>query len=83
MFYFSNVFFLIIFQLDKIVKLYKTLSQIPAVIGGEIQSEAVINTVWSQRNLESGSTSKFSRSILLDNNFQCRDTTLPIDISNE
>ncbi|CAG9773046.1 unnamed protein product [Ceutorhynchus assimilis] len=69
-------------KLDKIVKTYKSLSQIPALIGAQIQSPNAINTTWSQRNLEMGATTKFNRTILLKN-LQCIETTNPVDVSRE
>jgi len=69
-------------KLDKIVKTYKSLSQIPALVGAQIQSQNVINSTWSQRNIEKGKTTKFTRTILL-NNFKNTEETLPVDVSSE
>ncbi|XP_050303713.1 acylamino-acid-releasing enzyme-like [Anthonomus grandis grandis] len=69
-------------KLDKIVKTYRSLAQVPALVGAQIHSPNVINTVWSQRNIEKGSTTKFSRTLLL-NDFEVHDETLPVDVSSE
>ncbi|XP_066149420.1 acylamino-acid-releasing enzyme-like isoform X2 [Euwallacea fornicatus] len=70
-------------KLDKIVKTYKSLAQIPSLIGAQIQSEGVIHTTWLQRNLEKGSMAKFSRTIMLNNHLKSIESTLPVDITSE
>ncbi|XP_066246254.1 acylamino-acid-releasing enzyme-like isoform X1 [Euwallacea similis] len=70
-------------KLDKIVKTYKSLAQIPSLIGAQIQSENVIHTTWLQRNIEKGSMAKFSQTILLNNNLKSIESTLPVDVSSE
>ncbi|XP_060528020.1 acylamino-acid-releasing enzyme-like [Cylas formicarius] len=68
-------------KLDKIVKTYKSLAQIPALAGAQIYHSNVINTVWSQRNLEKGKSTKFSRTLIL--NGHNVDETFPLDITSE
>nr|AEE63650.1 unknown [Dendroctonus ponderosae] len=69
-------------RVDKIVKTYKSLAQIPALLGAQIQSPNIVNGVWSQRNLETGSIAKFSRTLFI-NNLQTVESTLPVDVSKE
>ncbi|KAH1012228.1 hypothetical protein HUJ05_011421 [Dendroctonus ponderosae] len=69
-------------RVDKIVKTYKSLAQIPALLGAQIQSPNIVNAVWSQRNLETGSIAKFSRTLFI-NNLQTVESTLPVDVSKE
>ncbi|KAL1514050.1 hypothetical protein ABEB36_003373 [Hypothenemus hampei] len=69
-------------KLERVVKIYRSLAQIPAVAGAEIQSSNLINTSWSQRNLEKSAITKFSRTLVL-NNLQCTESTPPVDITTE
>ncbi|VEN55328.1 unnamed protein product, partial [Callosobruchus maculatus] len=67
---------------DKFVKTYKQLSQIPAALGGAIRSNGVINTLWSQRDIEKGKTTKFIKNFFTTDLKPVADVT-PIDVSNE
>ncbi|XP_023024331.2 acylamino-acid-releasing enzyme [Leptinotarsa decemlineata] len=69
-------------KVEKFVKTYQTLSRIPAVIGGTIRSNGVVSSIWSQRNLEKGKTSKFIREIFT-NDLQKTAEIIPYDISSE
>lgn len=64
------------------MKTYKSLTQIPAILGGTIRSNGFINSVWSQRNLEKGKTTKFSKEIYTVDLKRVVET-VPIDVSNE
>ncbi|XP_076266303.1 acylamino-acid-releasing enzyme-like isoform X2 [Rhynchophorus ferrugineus] len=68
-------------KVDKLVKTYKVLSSIPALVRAEIESENVVSSVWSQRNIEKGKATKFNRMHFLFP--KTSEETLPIDISAE
>lgn len=72
-------------QLEKIINTYKRLTQIPALASAKLQSNAgVINSIWTQRNIERGKNSKFLQTCVLSlKNFDKITETLPLDISNE
>ncbi|CAG9862113.1 unnamed protein product [Phyllotreta striolata] len=67
---------------DKFVKTYKTLSQIPALVGGYIRSNGIVNTNWTQRNLEKGKNTEFTRDFFT-NNCEKVAESLPFEVSNE
>lgn len=64
------------------MKTYKSLTQIPAILGGIIQSNGVISSIWSQRSLEKGKTTKFLKDVFTVDLKKVADS-VPIDISNE
>ncbi|CAH1156028.1 unnamed protein product [Phaedon cochleariae] len=69
-------------KVDKFVKTYKTLAQIPAITGGRIRSDGIISSLWSQRNLERGKTSKFMREFFTKDLIKLAETS-PVDVSTE
>lgn len=69
-------------EMDKIVKLYKKLSKTQSLTGGRIFQNA-INTVWSQRNIESGKNVKYLRTHFVGDTFNNVKGLLPVDISQE
>ncbi|XP_030750320.1 acylamino-acid-releasing enzyme-like [Sitophilus oryzae] len=71
------------FEIDKLVKTYKSLSRVSALTTGQIQSQNIISTTWSQRNIEKGKTARFSSTILLNNNFEKIGEISPFDITTE
>lgn len=70
-------------KIDSAIKTYKKLAKIPAIASGQILNNGVINSIWSQRNLEKGKTAKFLRAIVLNENLQKINETIPIDVSTE
>lgn len=68
--------------MDKIVKLYKNLSKSPNLTGGRIFHHA-INTIWSQRNIETGKTVKYIRTHIINDKLSTTIGLLPIDITEE
>lgn len=74
-------------QLDwsKVLKTYETLSKIPAVAGGSINSNNTVTSIWTQRNLEKGKTTKFQRTLIIDQSarFKKLAEILPVDVSSE
>ncbi|XP_056638015.1 acylamino-acid-releasing enzyme-like [Diorhabda sublineata] len=69
-------------KVDKFVKSYKSLSQIPAVVSGAIRSNGVINTKWTQRNLEKGKSTEFTKDFFTSNLKKIAECT-PLDVSTE
>lgn len=71
--------------MDKIIKTYRRLSQIPALTSAKIQSNGtLINSIWTERNVEREKNSKFVKThILTLNSFEKIIETLPLDVSNE
>lgn len=67
------------------LKTYETLSKIPAVAGGFINNNNTVTSVWTQRNIEKGKTTKFLRTLILSPNNDLKKVSevLPVDISNE
>lgn len=64
------------------MKAYKSLTQIPAILGGTIRSNGIISSIWSQRNLEKGKTIKFLKEIYTVDLKRIVETG-PLDVSNE
>lgn len=72
--------------MDAIIKKYKTLSQIPALVGARIyEKQAIINvaTVWSQRNYEEEVTTKFTKNFFLSPDLKLLGETFPVDQTKE
>lgn len=70
--------------LEKIVKTYRTLAQIPVISDAKIFANAnIINATWTQRNLERGKMSNFSMNFHLDQNLKTIAKTLPIELITE
>ncbi|CAH0554422.1 unnamed protein product [Brassicogethes aeneus] len=70
-------------KVDKIVKVYKSLAQNPSLLGAYLCSNGVVNSVWSQRNIEKGKTTKFTKTFVLDKNLKKIAETQPLDITDE
>lgn len=69
-------------KVDKFVKTYKSISQIPAVASGTIRSNGLINTRWTQRNLEKGKSTEFTRDFFTSNLKKTAEC-MPLDVSTE
>ncbi|KAJ8934689.1 hypothetical protein NQ318_015158 [Aromia moschata] len=69
-------------KVDKIVKTYRMLTQVPTLVGGNIRSNGIVSSTWSQRNLEKGKTTKFVKDIFITDLKRAAEG-LPVDVSNE
>lgn len=69
-------------KVDKIVKTYQVLTQIPALIGADLRSNGIVKSAWSQRNIEKGKTVKFVKDIFVSDVKKVAES-LPLDISTE
>ncbi|KAG5879727.1 hypothetical protein JTB14_023041 [Gonioctena quinquepunctata] len=69
-------------KVDKFVKTYQTLARIPAVSGGNIRSNGIISSIWTQRNLEKGKITKFVKEIFTIDLKKTAET-IPYDVSTE
>ncbi|XP_051170395.1 acylamino-acid-releasing enzyme-like isoform X1 [Leptopilina boulardi] len=73
--------------IDKILNLYKILSQNPTLTKARITSYPkngiTIQSHWSQRNLERCSKQKFIQDFSLDSNLNLLTKSFPVDVSNE
>lgn len=66
------------------VENYKKLARIPSLVDARIQLNGIIvNSLWSQRNLESYKFTKFSKTHLLSTEFDKVGELLPVDVSEE
>ncbi|XP_025831069.1 acylamino-acid-releasing enzyme isoform X2 [Agrilus planipennis] len=73
-----------VLEVDKIVKIYKSLAQIPALVGARFDLKGlVINSWWSQRNLDTGKTNKFLITHLVTQRIKSIGKTNGIDVSQE
>ncbi|XP_058788813.1 acylamino-acid-releasing enzyme-like [Phymastichus coffea] len=74
-------------EMDRILGLYKYLSQHPSLVSARIISIArngiSIQTVWSQRNLERNIKQKFTQDFSLDADLQPLVESFPVDVSTE
>ncbi|XP_031836700.1 acylamino-acid-releasing enzyme [Nomia melanderi] len=74
-------------QIEKIVKLYKTLAQNPSLNSAKIlrvaENEISIMGGWSQRNLERKMNQKFSQNYILDSTLRLLFEHFPTDITAE
>ncbi|RZC35335.1 acylamino-acid-releasing enzyme, partial [Asbolus verrucosus] len=71
-------------NVDKAVKIYRSLCLNPSLIGAKLRNnQAVVNTIWSQRNLERGENTKFLRSIAVSPDLSKNYELLPVDVTNE
>ncbi|XP_018575043.1 acylamino-acid-releasing enzyme [Anoplophora glabripennis] len=69
-------------KVDKIVKTYQVLAQIPTVIGADLRANGIVRSAWSQRNIEKGKTVKFVKDVFVSD-FKKVAESLPLDISTE
>ncbi|XP_043258175.1 acylamino-acid-releasing enzyme-like [Colletes gigas] len=74
-------------QIEKIVKLYKTLAQNPSLSGAKIlratSNGILISSVWSQKNLERKTNQKFCQNHILDSELLLLSENFPIDVTTE
>ncbi|KAK0171369.1 hypothetical protein PV328_009110 [Microctonus aethiopoides] len=74
-------------QMDKIINLYKSIAQIPSLSSAKIscltESRIIVQSNWTQRNLERCTNQKFSIDYTLTQNFDVITETFPIDITSE
>lgn len=61
---------------------YKSLAQIPATLKGKLRLNGIINTVWSQRNIEKGKVTVFQRDFYAPDLKKVAELA-PIDITSE
>lgn len=72
------------FQLDKVLKTYNTLSKIPALLSAEITSNgAVLKSIWSQRDVEKGKTTKILRVHSLNTDAKTTQSMCSVDITGQ
>lgn len=74
-----------IFQLDKIVSIYRSLAQIPVLTGAKIiKNGTSIVSNWTERNLETNKSTKILFSQVIDKDFNIvTDLGFGIDVSKE
>lgn len=67
------------------VERYKRFAQIPSLIDGRVCLNGIlINSIWTQRNLEFGKLTKFSKINLLSvDEFEKVGELSPVDVSEE
>lgn len=71
-------------QLDKVVKLYRSLSVIPSIVGARLtNNQTLVHSIWTQRNLERGENTKFNKTIGITSTLNKVFEALPYDVSNE
>ncbi|XP_015120350.1 acylamino-acid-releasing enzyme isoform X2 [Diachasma alloeum] len=74
-------------EMEKILKLYKTIAQNPSLTAAKIvrttASEIAVESTWSQRNLERTTNQKFQIEYSLTSNFQVQSQSFPVDITSE
>lgn len=74
-------------QIDKVLNIYKTLSQNPAISKARITSIArngiTVQSHWAQKNLERHSKQKFIQDFSLDAELNPLVESFPIDVSSE
>ncbi|XP_043269367.1 acylamino-acid-releasing enzyme-like isoform X2 [Venturia canescens] len=74
-------------QIEKILKIYKSVAQNPALISARItwvnESGITVQSTWSQRNLERRISQKFSREHILKPDLQVANELFPVDVSTE
>jgi acylaminoacyl-peptidase len=71
-------------NVEKVVKLYRSLSFTPSLVGAKFtNNQTIINTIWSQRNLEKLENTKFVRCIGISPNLSKNFESLPFDVTNE
>ncbi|GLV34314.1 uncharacterized protein CBL_00242 [Carabus blaptoides fortunei] len=69
--------------MDKLLEVYKVLSQTQSIVGAKLLRGCVVNSIWSQRNIESGKNVKYLRAHVLDSQLNKLVETVPVDVSNE
>lgn len=63
---------------------YKKLAQIPSLVDARIILDGIIiNSFWTQRNLESAKLTKFLKTNLLSTEFEKVGELTPADVSEE
>lgn len=74
-------------QIDRILELYKHMSQNPSLASAKIISIArkgiSIQSVWFQRNLERNIKQKFTQDFSLDADLQLLVESFPVDVTTE
>lgn len=76
-------------QVDKVVKVYKTVAHYPSVTSARVLKSLVggngvtVLSSWSQRNLERGKSVKFQQMYIVDPSLQDHTELLPVDITFE
>lgn len=74
-------------QIEKILKIYKSVAQNPALTAAQItwasESGITVQSTWSQRNLERRISQKFSRQHILKPDLQVTNELFPVDVSSE
>lgn len=71
-------------RLEKIIKSYKILSHTPSIISAAILNNGkLIETIWSQRNVENKKYIKILTNHVLNSNFKVIYETTGIDVTNE
>lgn len=82
MYYILLILKITVFQAEAFVKTYKSLSQIPASVKGKLNSNGIVSTVWTQRNIEKGKSTAFQREFYTNNLKKIAELG-PIDVTSE
>ncbi|XP_012282884.1 acylamino-acid-releasing enzyme [Orussus abietinus] len=74
-------------QVNKILKVYKSIAQHPTLTGAKIvqtsENGTTVQSNWTQRNLERHNKQKFSKFHFLNGDFQLANESFPIDVTTE
>lgn len=63
------VYFIVFFQMESVIKAYKTLSKIPSIVSGRLNNKANrVTSRWSIRNLDKGRNTQYFIDYILDDN---------------
>lgn len=70
--------------MEKIVKLYKTLSKTHILVGGRIANNGItVETQWTQRDIEKGKYIKYSKTHVITSKLEKLSDSKPFDTTNE
>lgn len=71
--------------MESVIKAYKTLSKIPSVVGGTLNSNGNrIISKWSVRNIDKGKNTRYQIEYFLDKNLDVtNESYFGVDVSNE
>lgn len=70
--------------MDKLVKLYKTLSNTPILTGGRISKTGMfVNTNWTHRCVEKGKYVKYSQLNIINDSLEGKFSSIPFNTTDE
>ncbi|XP_047529615.1 acylamino-acid-releasing enzyme-like isoform X1 [Vanessa atalanta] len=72
-------------HMESVIKAYKTLSKIPSIVGGKLNSQGNrVTSRWSIRNLDRGKHTQYMIDYFLDTNLKVlSDSEFAVDVSHE